>query len=157
MVVLGLFLSAILENITSLEPFDPQNHYYTFKVQCTSCREIHPNLVKISPGETVNIPNSRGKASLVWKCRYCQKENSAKKASQYTFEISPQESIILSFECRGCEFIEFFPDGEWCCKGVKSGTLFRGINLIEGEWYDYDENSLNEVSITNVKWIIKRK
>lgn len=32
------------------------------------------------------------------------------KASQYTFEISPQESIILSFECRGCEFIEFFPD-----------------------------------------------
>ncbi|KAG5438549.1 hypothetical protein PCANB_002653 [Pneumocystis canis] len=159
MVVLGLFISGILNNVTSLAPSYPLSYYFIFRVQCTSCREIHPNLIRISLEETVEIPNSRGKASLVWKCRYCQRENSANikgEISEYTHEISPKESLVISFECRGCEFIEFFPDGEWSCKGSESNTLFHEINLSQGEWYDYDEKSQTEVSIINIKWEIKR-
>ncbi|CCJ31061.1 unnamed protein product [Pneumocystis jirovecii] len=159
MVILGLFISATLDNVTSLAPSDPFNYYYTFKVQCTSCRETHSNLVKLSRSETVEIPHSRGKASFVWKCRYCQRENSANiegEMSEYMFEMSPSISHIISFECRGCEFIEFYPDGEWSCKGFESGTPFHEINLNEGEWYDYDEKSQTEVSITNIKWEIRR-
>ncbi|KAG4305087.1 hypothetical protein PORY_001257 [Pneumocystis oryctolagi] len=159
MVVLGLFISATLDNVTSLIPSNPSDYYYTFKIQCTSCRETHSNLVKISSSEISEIPNSRGKASFVWKCRYCQRENSVnieEEASEYTLEISPAAFCIISFECRGCEVVEFYPDGEWSCKGSESGTPFHGIHLNDGEWYDYDEKSQNEVSITNIKWEIKR-
>jgi Eukaryotic protein of unknown function (DUF866) len=37
-------------SVTDLRPVDTQEnpYYYMFKVQCTSCRETHPNWVSIS-------------------------------------------------------------------------------------------------------------
>ena len=37
-------------SVTNLSPLDTaeEPYYYTFKVQCTSCREIHPNWVSLS-------------------------------------------------------------------------------------------------------------
>lgn len=40
----------IRDRVTELQPIDTLDapFYYTFKVQCTSCREIHPNWVNVS-------------------------------------------------------------------------------------------------------------
>lgn len=40
----------IEDSVTELRPEDtPDNPFwYTFKVQCTSCREVHPNFVNVS-------------------------------------------------------------------------------------------------------------
>lgn len=46
--------------------------------------------------------------------------------------------------------------GEWQAVGLESGTKFSGIDLTEGEWFDYDEKAGEEVSITNVQWDIRR-
>jgi hypothetical protein len=46
--------------------------------------------------------------------------------------------------------------GEWKASGLESGTKFAGIDLTDGEWFDYDEKAGEEVSITNVKWDIRR-
>lgn len=46
--------------------------------------------------------------------------------------------------------------GEWLAEGVDSGTKFTGIDLSEGEWFDYDEKAGDEVSINDIKWEIKR-
>lgn len=46
--------------------------------------------------------------------------------------------------------------GEWEAKGVESGTLFTGIDLSEGEWFDYDEKAGDEVSIKDISWAIRR-
>jgi hypothetical protein len=46
--------------------------------------------------------------------------------------------------------------GTWSAKGLDSGTKFSEITLDEGEWYDYDEKSGEEVSIKGVKWEIRR-
>jgi hypothetical protein len=48
------------------------------------------------------------------------------------------------------------PQGEWQAKGLESTTLFSGIDLQEGEWFDYDEKAGEEVSIKDVKWEIRR-
>lgn len=40
--------------------------------------------------------------------------------------------------------------------GTESGTPFTGIDLSEGEWYDYDEKAGAEVSAREVSWEIKR-
>ena len=46
--------------------------------------------------------------------------------------------------------------GDWNAVGAESGTKFTGIDLTDGEWFDYDEKTGEEVSITNVKWEVRR-
>lgn len=41
-------------------------------------------------------------------------------------------------------------------KGLESGTKFEGVDLQEGEWFDYDEKVGEEVSIRDLKWEIRR-
>jgi hypothetical protein len=48
------------------------------------------------------------------------------------------------------------PQGEWQATGLESRTLFSGIDLHEGEWFDYDEKAGEEVGITDMRWEIKR-
>ena len=46
--------------------------------------------------------------------------------------------------------------GEWTTKGLESNTVFSGVELDQGEWYDYDEKAGEEVSIKDIKWEIRR-
>lgn len=46
--------------------------------------------------------------------------------------------------------------GEWTAKGLESTTRFSGVDLQEGEWYEYDEKAGEEVSVREVKWEIRR-
>ncbi|KAL2002845.1 hypothetical protein VTN02DRAFT_5742 [Thermoascus thermophilus] len=158
--MLSLVLSADLAGVTELRPKDtPENPYfYTFKVQCTSCRETHPNWVSFNRFEQHEIPGSRGEANFVWKCKLCQKTHSASvTAGPNTYEAEGKsEQKILDIDCRGLEFTEFKPDGEWEAKGVESSTPFTSVDLSEGEWYDYDEKAGEEVSIREVKFDIRR-
>lgn len=68
----------------------------------------------------------------------------------------PKRANIIEFDCRGLEFTEFKSEGEWSATGTESGTEFGKIDLQEGEWYDYDEKSGEEVSIKDLKWEIRR-
>jgi len=63
---------------------------------------------------------------------------------------------VIEFDCRGLEFTDFKPDGEWQAKGLESTTSFTGMDLTEGEWFDYDEKAGEEVSIKDIKWEIRR-
>lgn len=49
-----------------------------------------------------------------------------------------------------------FWQGEFEAMGNESGTKFTGVDLSEGEWFDYDEKAGEEVSIKDVKWEIRR-
>ncbi|CAO2650288.1 Nn.00g015800.m01.CDS01 [Neocucurbitaria sp. VM-36] len=153
--VLALALKAELNGVTDLRPQDTEDapFYYTFKVQCTSCRETHPNFVSVSRFEQNEMSGSRGEANFVWKCK-----NSNIKAAPATYEQTdpPKMVNILEFDCRGLEFTEFKADGEFLATGAESGTKFSGIELYEGEWFDYDEKAGEEVSITGIQWEIRR-
>jgi hypothetical protein len=72
--VLALALKAELNGVTDLRPLDTEDapFYYTFKVQCTSCRETHPNWVSVSRFEQNEISGSKGEANFVWKCKNCK-------------------------------------------------------------------------------------
>jgi hypothetical protein len=72
--VLALALKAELNGVTSLRPVDTEDapFYYTFKVQCTSCRETHPNWVSVSRFEQNEVSGSKGEANFVWKCKNCK-------------------------------------------------------------------------------------
>jgi len=46
--------------------------------------------------------------------------------------------------------------GQFLATGAETGTKFEGIDLAEDEWFEYDEKAGEEVSITGVKWEIRR-
>ncbi|PSK59266.1 hypothetical protein B9Z65_3590 [Elsinoe australis] len=159
--MLALALKAELEGVTELRPQDTEDSpfYYTFKVQCTSCREVHPNWVSVSRFEKNEQSGSRGEANFVWKCKNCKREHTANivDAPKPYETQSPAKAVnIITFDCRGLEFVEFKADGDWLAKGVESGSKFEAIDLSEGDWYDYDEKAGEEVSIRDMKWEIRR-
>lgn len=159
--VLALALKAELNGVTDLRPHDTADapFFYTFKVQCTSCRETHPNDVSFNRFEQNEVSGSKGEANFVWRCKNCKREHSASiKAAPTIYERSdpPKTVNILEFDCRGLEFTEFKPEGDFEAKGAETVTNFTGIDLSDGEWFDYDEKSGEEVSITNVQWEIRR-
>ncbi|KKK16651.1 DUF866 domain protein [Aspergillus rambellii] len=170
--MLSLILSAELSGVTGLCPRDTEEepYYYTFKVQCTSCRETHPNWVSFNRFEQHEIPGSRGEANFVWKCKLCQIANYTVKWEKkrthsasimtgpkaYEADDKRKGQKVIEIECRGLEFTEFKSDGDWEAKGTESSTPFTGIDLSEGEWYDYDEKAGEEVSIKDISWEVGR-
>ncbi|ODQ52098.1 DUF866-domain-containing protein [Saitoella complicata NRRL Y-17804] len=156
MVKLSLNLKAELAGVNNLAPADEDGDFtYFFKVECTSCREVHNNWVGISRNEEAEISGSKGNATWVWRCKNCKRESSASFENAPVSYDKEAPKPILTFECRGCEFVEFKPDGEWVCEGEESGTKFEGVDLTE-DWYDYDEKAGAEVSIIDMQWEIKR-
>ncbi|KAK7707025.1 hypothetical protein SLS64_007233 [Diaporthe eres] len=138
----ALSATAELGGVTNLRPDDTEGNpfWYTFK-------------------EMNEMSGSRGEANFVWKCKNCKRESSATiKAAPVPYEQSEpaKPKNILEFDCRGLEFTDFKPEGEWLAEGVESGTKFTGVDLSEGEWFDYDEKAGDEVSIKDIKWEIKR-
>ncbi|MCJ1408107.1 hypothetical protein MMC19_002180 [Ptychographa xylographoides] len=151
--MLALALTADLTGVTELRPVDTEDnpYFFTFKVQCTSCREIHPNWVSLNRFENNEVSGSRGEANF--------RESTATIAVppvSYKQASPPKKENLVQFDCRGLEFTEFKADGEWTAKGLESTTNFTGIDLQEGEWFDYDEKSGEEVSIKDLKWEIQR-
>ncbi|KAK3387185.1 hypothetical protein B0H63DRAFT_469442 [Podospora didyma] len=157
----ALTLSAELAGVTNLRPNDTEENpfWYTFKVQCTSCREDHPKPVGVSRFENNEMSGSRGEANFVWKCKNCKRESSASiMAAPTPYEHTEQRKgqKILQFDCRGLEFTEFIPEGEWLADGLDSTSKFTVTDLTEGEWFDYDEKTGEEVSIKELKWELNR-
>ncbi|RDA88465.1 hypothetical protein CP532_6670 [Ophiocordyceps camponoti-leonardi (nom. inval.)] len=145
----ALELKAELAGVTKLRPIDTKESpfWYMFKVQCTSCRETHSNFVGVNRFEANEMSGSRGEANFVWRCKNCKRESSASiKSAPVPYEHAepPKAQRILEFDCRGLEFTEFMPEGQWLADGIDSGTKFTGIELVEGEWFDYDEKAGEE-------------
>ncbi|EEA28886.1 hypothetical protein EYB25_000201 [Talaromyces marneffei] len=160
--MLSLTLTADLQGVSNLQPQDTEEepYYYTFKVLCSSCREEHPNWVSFNRYEKHDIPGSRGEANFVWKCKLCGKTHSASITAgpnAYQIPENPKNKTqkIIELDCRGLEFTEFKAEGDWEAKGAETTTSFAGIDLSEGEWYDYDEKAGEEVSVKDVKFEIR--
>lgn len=157
-----LYLTAELNNVTGLKPQDSltQPYEYTFKIQCTKCREVHENPVTVNLYEKHEIDGSRGEASYVGACSFCKSKSNInislpKKYEGYSIESNNKEVSILEIDSRGYEIVEFIADGPFSCDGAESSTKFSDVLLDDGEWYDYDDNAGEETSITEIKWEIK--
>ena len=66
------------------------------------------------------------------------------------------ESQILLIHLGDFHVLTKIIQGEWEAKAIESTTTFSGIDLTEGEWYDYDEKKGEEVSIKEITWTIGR-
>lgn len=149
-----LYLKAELEGISAVEfPNSPQAPYeFEFSIECTKCHELHPNPVSLNTFEEHEMPGSKGVASYVGACKFCKCTGSIsiaipKKGAQYT--TSGERQPLLDIESRGFNLVKFTPVQPLAAPG------FDEVDLVDGEWYDYDDNAGCEVSITNVEWSIE--
>lgn len=106
------------------------------------------------------------------RCKNCKKEsrialkfdNSVSRS--YPLDKSGFKLLMLKIDTRGLDILAFIPDGKFKCVSgsldeddgsVKVGpTVFDPVDLEENEWYDYDDNAGNEVSITNAEWVLEK-
>lgn len=161
MVKFFLKAKAELVNVTDLEPVDsPQNPYeYTFTIECTKCREVHDKPVTINTFEQHEITGSRGEASFVFRCKNCKSEHLAqveRTKQKLTIEDNGKWVKLLEIDARGLDFVKFEALGQWQCHSSNSVTQFSEVDLEDGEWYDYDDNAGEEVSVTEVSFDIAR-
>ncbi|KAL9092678.1 MAG: hypothetical protein Q9159_000749 [Coniocarpon cinnabarinum] len=179
--MLAITITADLQNVTALTPIDTETQpfHYTLTLQCTSCRETHPNPVTVTRFSEATAPGSKPGAqpfNLVFKCRNCTRthtlsipappapyrhpEDEAVPRNKAT-KMAEKKQNLLSMDCRGIEVVGFVPEGLWSAKGLESGIAFEEV-VFEGgkdgrwEWFDYDEKVGEEVSVTNAVFEIGR-
>ncbi|PFH50790.1 hypothetical protein AMATHDRAFT_60443 [Amanita thiersii Skay4041] len=154
MVFLVLSISADLENVKEFQPAS-DDFDYLFKVKCTSCNEEHKKWITMNRTEIYEVSGGKhSTANFVWRCGLCKRESSAKfdpaspvkPYSSANGEVKP----LVTIECRGLEFIDFDPKGDWKCFGIDSNLPFE-VHLDDSEWTDYDEKAAQPVGITNIE------
>ncbi|GME73427.1 unnamed protein product [Ambrosiozyma monospora] len=158
-----LYLKAELNNVTDFTPADSTSSpfEYTFKIQCTKCREMHDKDVSINLYEQHELPGSRGEANFYYKCSYCSLSSHISISlpanyKGYTADDNGKDIKMLAIDSRGVNVMDFVPVGFFKCVGVESGNKFE-VEFEDGEWYDYDDEANQEVSITDVIWEIRKK
>ncbi|KAM0938257.1 putative CXXC motif containing zinc binding protein [Dioscorea sansibarensis] len=162
MVFYLLSFTAELENLTNLQPrggCDDPEYVYGFKLKCENCGEVTQKETYVTLSETVSIPNSKGTANLVQKCKLCGRDGTIQMVPKYgeplTLDASQKEAFakLMVFECRGFEPIDFiFGDG-WVAEST-SGTKFD-VDLSGGEFAEYDEQGECPVGISNLQAKLK--
>ncbi|GAB6022155.1 hypothetical protein CHUAL_006293 [Chamberlinius hualienensis] len=154
MVKVNLQLKAELENVSELIASGDDFRFY-LKLKCTSCGDTPDTWQYVTVGEKTPLKGGRGEASLVVKCKLCQRENSLdivdKSLKPYVAGEVEDFCSIITFDCRGVEPVDFSPRVGWTAKAAESSTIFKDVSLTEKEWVDYDEKTHTSVGIYNVQ------
>lgn len=156
MVKFYLSAKAELQGVAGLEPVDtPQDQFeYMFTIECTKCRTTHHKNIGINQYQTYEL-DKKGVANFIYRCKECKSElNASIERVKGNVQESNEWTKLLSIDARGVEFKLFVPEGKFTVKGLK-GSEFE-LELEEGEWYDYDDKTGEEVSVTEVEWRIER-
>ncbi|KAI9203239.1 UPF0587 protein C1orf123 [Polychytrium aggregatum] len=149
----NLQFKADVENLTDIKPAG-DDYEWLLKIKCTSCSEVNPALVTVVESESHPIPNSRGEANLVMKCKFCKTDGSgslvSKSIKPYNLEHSGNFSTVATFELRNLEVVGWKPSVGFRAIGAESETVFEDIDL-QDDWTEYDEKAQESVSILNIE------
>ncbi|GMM50959.1 hypothetical protein DASB73_019170 [Starmerella bacillaris] len=159
--MLTLQCKAVFEGVQNLTFSDSieEPYFFTVKVSCQGCRSIHSNAVSFSRYDNESLPGSRGEANFVMKCHECGKDGNISVVSKTLGVYNGEDKFtdMATFDCRGLVIEEFEAGDDFKAEGLDTNTKFN-VSFDDGEWYDVDEKSLEQVSITELQWkIVKTK
>ncbi|QGN14449.1 UPF0587 protein YCR090C [Kluyveromyces marxianus] len=180
-------VATLSENIKRLFPKDTEESpaEYTFRLVCTSCREEHDAPVRINRFESHDMNGGRGNASFVMRCKFCgndcsinltrtaedlynlDEESNAEAIEQAKKDrkkkglrsVPVEKAVLLELDCRGCEATKFEPaDTTFVAELTSKKQMEFQFEDGENEWYDYDEDAEEEVSVVDMTFeVIKGK
>jgi len=144
----GLEIKAYLEGLSSIGR--DRDATLRFGAQCTHCKEQVD--VEIDCGELQALPDSRGDAHYLCKCKLCKRSCWIKVLEEpgvYLEEVNDSWVGFGVFECRGMELVSFDANhGEFVGNNEETGHC-EAFELCEGEYYGVDEVSSESVSVTD--------
>ena len=153
MVRLALKTVFALEGVVTLQAGDPLHHVYMLRLRCSQCQTEYPSPVTVTRAESHAMPKSRGEAHLVIRCKFCHKDASivlepASLAQHYSSQDSDAGRAVsmLVLDCRGVEPTAFIPGDGWIAHTDRQ-TVFSVDLSDQGEFFDYDEQSQQPVSV----------
>ena len=151
---IALEICATLENVAEIKTMDDDFRWY-LKLTCTNCGEQSPSWQYVCLSESVETKGGRGSASMVQKCKMCGRENHLDilkdSIKPYLAEHDGKFIKIIAFESRGLEPMDWDIRSGWIVSSACSNLIFDDVNLGEKEWYEYDENANETISICDIK------
>lgn len=180
--MLYLFITAeFSENIQKLYVADTETDpvEYSFKLKCTKCGELAEKVIHFNLFEKHENSSSKGENSFTMKCKFCESDNSilANSFEPYLFAQQEEHSdndkrkkyglngnkinindyaAIMQLDSRGWDIEEFlFAELPFKVE-LKTGTVMDCQIDEDGTWYDYDDESGEEVNIIDFNYKIEK-
>ena len=151
---IALEMCATLTNVSDIKVMDNDFRWY-LKLKCSNCGEESSSWQYVCLSESVETKGGRGSASMVQKCKMCGRENHLDILKDflkpYVADKSDNFLVIVAFECRGLEPTAWDIRSGWVISSSCSSLVFDDVDLAEKEWYDYDENANETVSVTDIQ------
>jgi len=123
-------------------------------VKCVNCGDENTAPVYLTKEEKQSMSSGKGEANLIYRCKFCKRENSIDilegYGRPYKLEDSGKYVPLAAFDCRGAELSKWDPRSGFSVKSTASSTKFNDINL-EDDWTEYDEEGGESVSIMNLE------
>nr|ACN41212.1 unknown [Picea sitchensis] len=94
--------------------------------------------------------------SYYFKCKFCGRDGTISmipgRGRPYTIEDSESQEFapLMLFDCRGFELVEFYFKDGWVAEST-SGTKYKEINFLDGDFVEYDEKGECPVGISDLK------
>ena len=109
----------------------------------------------VTENETVE-GQTRGSTNLNFSCHFCKRQASITVLGEKHYgkvTESGQEVTLAAFEVRGIELEKWIPKNGLVCRAAEGRSKFTEIDFSEedGEWYSYDDDAGEPVSITNIE------
>eukprot|EP00929_Paragymnodinium_shiwhaense_P024841 TRINITY_DN15178_c0_g1_i1.p2 TRINITY_DN15178_c0_g1~~TRINITY_DN15178_c0_g1_i1.p2 ORF type:complete len:196 (+),score=57.34 TRINITY_DN15178_c0_g1_i1:79-666(+) len=171
MPLFDLVVSADFENVHSFGPSVHPFRWYV-KLKCPKCGETGSDFVYFDDENEEEVPGGRGKAHFQRKCPACAAPANlsivagGSEDPRMVKAADNGGSVLLTLECRGCEPVEWSPQGEGVFVGfaakpapedaeeageIEQGNPITDITFEEGEWCGYEEATELSLMISNLK------
>ena len=156
----SLNVTAELEGASSVAPTGSTSSGGAFqwriKFACGSCREVSTVFSVFSPEDSVPLPNGRGEANLVQKCKFCNEAWSVDvtpiKNAALTADVSTAVKLA-EFEVRGCVPVSWNAGDGWTVRGTSDEAIFEAIDFTEGDVSEYDEGAEAVVEVRKIEGV----
>ncbi|CAB4252321.1 similar to Saccharomyces cerevisiae YCR090C Putative protein of unknown function [Maudiozyma barnettii] len=180
--MLYLFMCAELsDNIKKLyvDDTDVNPVEYSFKFKCTKCGEDAEKINNFNLHEKHEIQGGKGEATFIMKCKFCESDNTVLANTFEPCLFAQQEehsdndkrkkyglngnkidinnyAAIMQLDSRGWAINDFLYTALPFKVELNSGKIMDCQFEDDGSWYDYDDESSEEVYITDFKYKIEK-
>eukprot|EP01028_Stygiella_incarcerata_P005571 TRINITY_DN233_c0_g1_i3.p1 TRINITY_DN233_c0_g1~~TRINITY_DN233_c0_g1_i3.p1 ORF type:complete len:100 (+),score=13.01 TRINITY_DN233_c0_g1_i3:172-471(+) len=91
----------------------------------------------------MDVPKSRAVAHCVYTCKMCKRQSQGSIVwSRPHDSLGEVDFPMACFDFRGLEPIEWLPISPFSVKSSVSDTVFEDVDLSEGEWAEFETESL---------------
>ncbi|KAL9655302.1 hypothetical protein ABK040_009075 [Willaertia magna] len=144
-----------LQGLEKVTIDSPTSFQWRLKLKCSNCGFENPKQIFISEEEQVEklVKSGTGTTNLNYTCSECKRHSTVDIIPGTFKEYTTSEKWmpLIQFDTRGVDLMKWEPEGKEGLIGISNEETNFEIDLENGEYYDYDEESGQEVSITNIE------